>query len=114
MKHLLLVLVLVAVTTTVEGQVDPCDLDTDGNRMIDFSDFLVFARLFGTSTGDCVPLPRSPDVDSLAVLGVLRDSIKRIANDAEQRATHLQERVSKLEGELAETQRRHARKRCLS
>lgn len=109
MKHLLLVLVLVAVTTTVEGQVDPCNLDADRNRMIDFSDFLVFARLFGTSTGDCVPLPRSPDVDSLAVLGVLRDSInsmKRIANDAEQSVTHLQERVSKLEGDLAETQRR--------
>ena len=107
MKYLLLVLVLV--TTTVDAEVDPCHLDTDGNRMIDFSDFLVFARLFGTSTGDCVPSPRSPDVDSLAVLGVLRDSInsiKRIANDAEESVTHLQERVSKLEGDLAETQRR--------
>ncbi len=96
MKHLLLGLVLVtAVTRAAEGQADPCDLDTDGNRMIDFSDFLVFARLFGTSTGDCVPSPRSPDVDSLAVLGVLRDSI-----------THLQDRVHNLAGDLAETQRR--------
>ena len=56
MWRMLLVLVMMAVTTTAEGQ--NCRADLDDNRVVNFGDFLLFVNQFNlTPSTGCTPMP---------------------------------------------------------
>ena len=117
MKHLLLVLVLVAVTTTAEGQ--NCRADLDDNRVVNFGDFMLFVNQFNlTPSTGCTPMPNQIDdlrrcnealrdssrviarKDSLLyVLQVRNDSLFHIGKGYRDGALWLQEENSRLERE---------------